>query len=436
MARDYRFITDDEAVALAELHALPPAEIVKEMEARGFEPRTSTQYRDALRKNKKVRALLFGEEGAVADRVSAKLRNVEGELVGTVKANRPRSVEEMADLFDIDENVYRAHDVITNQWANFWQTKVFWKRDEQQWILSEEWENLLGLIRAQSPRATLPAYPSTGIMHLIEILDAHLGMMSWAPETGNDWDLNLALQEYKRAFYALLLETPKDCERIVVRFGDDLLHYDKLIDGKVPTTFKGTPQDIDSRYPKLYSAVAHMLMDLVLEALRMAPRVDVVMVPGNHDKQSVFTLGELLDARFCNDDRVTVDKEAKEFKTYRWGANLLGFHHGTGGDREFKALPDVLKQKARKAWGECHYVEIHTGDKHHEFSLDNRMVLCRKLKALCPNDAWHTEQHYDSYRGAQCFSFRKSPGIWRQSYYHSSFMFKAEGPLEPKLGEE
>jgi hypothetical protein len=397
--------------------------------------KTMAQVQDAWRRNKKLRALMSGDD-TYSDlrKPYMKSRMAAGKQVAfhRIQADRPYSEEEFCELFGVDLERWTPEGKMEHtQWAGHFRTMMRFVPNLKGMVASEKWDDLMLLMQLESPHVPLDETLifTTGIMYLIEVPDAHLGMMSWGPETGNDWDLKIAVGEYKRAFRHLLMNRPRDTERLVLRFGDDLLHYDKVVDGKIGTTHKGTAQDIDSRYPKLYSAVAKMLIELVNEATAAVPQVSIVIVPGNHDKVSCFTLGELVEARFWNDDRVEVDNEPTEFKVFRWGANLLGFHHGHGSKADFLKLPDTLKQRARKAWGETLYAEIHTGDKHHEAVVDERMVLMRKLKALCPNDSWHTEGQWDSYRGAQAFAYTKAPGVLTQEYYHSSFMFKDDHPL-------
>jgi hypothetical protein len=401
----------------------------------------STQaVQDAWRRNRLLRSVMAGDDIYEKKRepyMTSRLAAGKEVAFHRVQANRPYSEPEFMELFGVDPERWTPYGKMEHtQWGNNFRTVMRFAPNLPGMVASEKWSELLDLIKSKAPFHIHDGTDvvHSGILYLIEILDAHLGMMSWGPETGNDWDLSLALQEYRMAFRSLLRSRPDDTERLVLRFGDDLLQYDKLQDGKTATTFKGTPQDIDSRYPKLYGAVAKMLVELVLEALEVVHDVEVIILPGNHDTHSCFTLGELVTARFWNDERVTVNNEPQEFKVYRWGANLIGMAHGTGGKRDFLALPDTLKSRARAAWGETKYAEIHTGDKHHEFAMDDRMVLMRKLKALCPNDKWHTDQQYDSYRGAQAFSYSKAPGIRSQEYYHSSFQFSDKHSL-PILGD-
>jgi hypothetical protein len=381
--------------------------------------KSETQVKDAWRRNKRLRALMAGDDLYDRERnLYRASRMAAGKEVvfHRLQANRPYSEEEFIDLFGVDLERWTPDGKMEHtQWGNNFRTMMRFAPNHRGIVASEKWDELLGLMREMSRPTLREVYdyvlPGTDIMYLIEVPDAHLGMMSWGPETGNDWDLKLAVGEYKRAFRTLLLQRPEGTSKLVLRFGDDILHYDKVMDGKIGTTAKGTPQDIDSRYPKLYSAVARMLMELTLEAIEAVPNVTIIIVPGNHDKQSCFTLGELLSARFHADIEegvVEIDNEPTEFKVFRWGLNLLGFHHGHGTKADFDKLPDTLKQRARKAWGETKYAEIHTGDKHHEAVVDERMVLMRKLKALCPNDSWHAEGQWDSYRGAQAFGFSKS----------------------------
>lgn len=440
--------TKEEAKALVELTTASASGSLTHEEAsralldRGFPARSRDAIKDAFRRNKLVRRYLHGDdkyEERKDEVLKATIKGGDMGPVSNVQANRPRTVDEMADLFGIDRDIYEDTKVTTNQWAKNWQTKVWWKlKVEEALGKAIHFEELLEALKANDFPARPKGYPiRSDIMNVIEVVDPHHGGRSWAPETGTDWDLSISTEEHRRAHRHLMDRLPTDAERTVVRVGDDLFSFDKLIDGAAGATQKGTIQDIDTRWPKMFTKVTEMLVELLLETADRFDTVDVVVVPGNHDYQTSFYAGKFLEARFHDDKRFFFDTRPLLRKPYRWGNVLLLMAH-----QQIKAkkrdLVERVKEDYRSEWGKTDYVEVHMGDEHHEFAHDERSVVFRKLRALCPNDSWHTEGGYTSQRGAHAFSFHKDEGLLTQEYYRTRKQapYRPDKDLGPILGEQ
>jgi hypothetical protein len=77
--------------------------------------------------------------------------------------------------------------------------------------------------------------------------DCHVGMRAWAPETGADWDLEIAERVLCQSFDHLVAASPKSRVGVVNQLGD-FLHYDSLTP-ITPTS--GHILDADGRYSKV-----------------------------------------------------------------------------------------------------------------------------------------------------------------------------------------
>jgi hypothetical protein len=335
-----------------------------------------------------------------------------------VVSNRAFTVEEMAEMFGLDMDLWFAKKLITNVWGMHTQTKVFWEAVEVE-HLAKNWDALLAELEAR-PRTRTPRYqflPAVGIRPLYEmcLFDAHIGSKAWGPETGEDYDLDIAIARYKDAFTDLLGRAPRGA-RICWVVGNDLFHFDTLIQGKGGATAKGTPQDVDSRWQKLFIAVCAMLEECAHAALDTdCVGLDIVVVGGNHDTQTTFYAGQWLAAALRGPD-VRVDNSPKQRKYYRYHDVLLGYTHGN--EEKQKDLYGLMAEEAKDVWSQVNFREWHLGHFHQEECSEDGTMRIRTITALSATESWHKSKGYRSLPGARAFVWEPGSGIARQEYYN------------------
>lgn len=212
-------------------------------------------------------------------------------------------------------------------------------------------------------------------------------------------------------------------DRILLPIGNDFFHVDTLADGgKGATTTRGTQQDIDTRLPKMFTLGRKCLVAAIDQARLVAP-VDIVIVPGNHDQQQMYRMGEVLNAWYRDDARVAVDNSPALRKYYRYGANLFGFTHGLEFKRKRDNLvsimatecpPDMWVATTHREWHVGHnhiaMTKNYTGDPREEL-WEGRGVRVRSLPGITPEDSWHYAEGYKHRRTATALAFRVSGGI-------------------------
>jgi hypothetical protein len=393
----------------------------------GWPERGGEGRRNATRTNTLVRGEMFGD-AVYEERREEVLKQdlTKGKMgpISVIQTNRPRTEEEIAELFGINTELFYAYKVRTNQWANNWQTRIEWALNESEAVseilLSDKAIEHLEALAPAFPEETRPAC-SGNMLDVIEIVDPHHGAKSWARETGTNWDLELSIPEHRKAHAHFLARKDPNATRCLLRLGDDFCHFDTLIDGRAGATQKGTIQDIDSRWQKMFLDASKLGIELIQSTLDTYEEVDVVLIQGNHDWQTSYYLGQVWQAWFRNHPRIRFDCEPRKRKYYRWGTTLLGMVHKPG-KTGVKMLPDNMKEEARVDWGECDYAEFHMGDEHHEECIDltGTGVVIRKLRGLVPNDSWHDEEGYSSHRGAQMFTYHSTEGLDRITYYRTT----------------
>ncbi len=270
--------------------------------------------------------------------------------------------------------------------------------------------------KAHAPKYAPIRYsqPRADERHMIEVclFDVHIGMLAWAEEAGTDYDVTIAADVVADAVDRLAARAsgwPTD--RILVPLGNDWMHTDATIDGKGGATTRGTPQDVDTRWQKQFRT-ARLAAVRAIDTLRQVAPVDVVIVPGNHDSERMFTLGEVLDAWYRADDAVTIRNDPSPRKYYRYGTTLLGLAHGH--NEKHGDLPLIMATEAGADWSETTHREWHVGHRHRKGEAipvaEHSAVRVRTMPSLAPADAWHAAKGYHHIRAAEAYIWAHAHG--------------------------
>lgn len=270
--------------------------------------------------------------------------------------------------------------------------------------------------RVQHKVATVPATEQ----HAREfcLFDAHLGKFGWGQETGTDYDSTIAERCVRLAVEDLLAQSQSyRCDETILPVGNDLLHVDNV----AGLTTMGTPQDRDTRYQLMFRR-ARGLMSWAISVCAERTNVRVVIIPGNHDALSAWTLGEVLAAEYANDPRVSFDGSPRKRKYVLYGKNLIGYAHGHA--EPHKRLPEIMAAEVPDLWAASQYREWHLGHLHKSkvtqplYVDDHAGCTVRVLRSLSGTDAWHAQMGYvGNTRGAEAFIWRKSGGL-RANLFH------------------
>lgn len=194
-------------------------------------------------------------------------------------------------------------------------------------------------------------------------------------------------------------------EKILFIWSHDFFNIDNL----TKSTTGGTPQDTTTRFADMYKQGKRMLIQGI-DLLRQFAPVETIQVGANHDRLTSYTMSEVLEAWFRNDDKVKIDNDPLSRKYIRYGKCLIGFSHG---DKEKSRLGKLMPSEARKDWGETLYSEIHAGHLHSEQAVkEENGVIVRYLSSPSGTDNWHFESGYvGAVRKAQTFIWDKDRGL-------------------------
>jgi len=171
----------------------------------------------------------------------------------------------------------------------------------------------------------------------------------------------------------------------------DMFQYDTA-DKK---TANGTPQNSPMDFPQMFNLGAELII-FAIEALANVADVEVIIIPGNHDRLSGYALGKAIEFYMRRDRRVTVDADHERPWKYRmFYRNLVLWTHG---DMNKNNLKSLLHREAKREYGLSNHAEIHVGHWHHEKTIDGDGVTLRYLASMARPDAWHERSGYTGQR--------------------------------------
>jgi len=244
----------------------------------------------------------------------------------------------------------------------------------------------------------------TGELFELPIMDLHLGKLAWGKESGDNYDLHIASDLFRKSVNEALDSIPLyglNIERIIFPLGQDFFHFDT----SKSTTTKGTVMDTDIRWPKMYEEGVK-LATWAIENLRTVAPVDVIYVAANHDKMMSFFLTKHVEAYFrnCKDVKVNTSPYPRKYVTY--GDCLIGYSHGADEKKQI----DVLMQQECPTWSQTKWREWHLGHIHKEMAREIGGVIIRNIASITSRDNWHTEHGYQAVRKAQAFVWNRALG--------------------------
>ena len=261
-----------------------------------------------------------------------------------------------------------------------------------------------GMHLAKAPTITKRRPGRHDILAEFSPYDHHFGKLAWARETGEDYDLKIAVDRFKRATEDAVAKVAKwDVESWLFPVGSDLLHFDT----PRGETTAGTPMDTDGRWPKVYSAAIGALRWSV-DLMRQVAPVHTVWVPGNHDLVSSWFMVQVLKALYGDATDFTVDDGPSPRKYIEHGCTLLGLTHGGKEDPKHTDLPTLMASEAAEAWARTRHHEWHIGDQHRKRALQwwstetYTGCIVRTLPSLGGTDSWHHGKGFISTGADRC----------------------------------
>lgn len=333
------------------------------------------------------------------------ITDLEESLVDAMNQNREKVVEFREDLDagtaeikgiafaepKSPEEIIRILKIDTEKWklSNYWnkQHKDYWLVSALVTQITKEPKDYL----EQTLKSFQPHYTPIQEVHLnskfenptvaiLSVQDLHFG------KEGN----LTVTEDFKKAVTNLTLRAYMShrIEKIIYVFGGDLLNMDTF-QGQ---TTKGTPVDNDLRAQDAYNEAFDALYWSINHLKQFCNLLEVVYLPGNHDRLSSYHLAHALSKCFSGDSNIVFDAEYAERKVKVWGNNFFGFEHG---DVTKKWTPLVYATEFAPFWGSTTFRTCYTGHFHSkkttEYVTDNEVhgFAIKHLPSLSKSDYWH-----------------------------------------------
>lgn len=261
--------------------------------------------------------------------------------------------------------------------------------ERQTEIFREAVEGMADTLPRIKPRKSGPEDINADLMTVYPIGDAHIGMLSWPEETGEDWNLEIAERVHCEAMADLVDRSPASDKAVVINLGD-WFHADNM---QGVTQRSGHSLDMDGRYAKMVRVGVKVMRLCIERALDKHREVHVINVIGNHDDTGAMFLSICLHNVYENEPRVIVDTSPSAFHYIRHGKVLIGCHHGHSCKPD--ALPGVMATDRAKDWGESEHRYWYMGHVHHQALKEYAGVTVESFRTMAAKDAY---AHWGGYR--------------------------------------
>ena len=350
-------------------------------------------------------------------------------IVTAENCTRVKSLDDLLAACEVDLDMWEVdkYDIGTYEVTGFdndrnpitvtmFRTKAFLKRVKPELNLKQIKEDLIEDLRNLSPTVSKIKRERPDDrkgLHLLEIsaFDLHLGKIGIK---GDEYNLNIAEKRLLSAIDHLLYRAQGYyIDKILFIIGHDLLNSDK--DWPVPSTTRGTPQFNSDYHIDMYRS-ARKLMIKAIDILSEIANVHVMVIPGNHDRESVMHLGDTLELYYSNNDNVWVDNGDCLMKALAYGNNLIISDHGDG--PKTNDLPGIISQRFKNLWSDVDYVEVHRGHYHTNKATKLQAIeelngiTVRNLSSMSATDYWHDSKGFiGNIKKAQAFIYSRHNGL-------------------------
>ena len=318
-------------------------------------------------------------EGIVSVRENLDTNTKQLEAIATTE---PKTPEEIIALLNID--------------TTKWKLSQYWnKQKKDHWIVSAlvtaikqtEQDVLAEVLKNFSPKkvevhiADFPNNPvaTSNYCGVFSVQDIHFG------KEGNE----LVILDFKNAVIDVATRVGKMhmLDKLIYVIGGDLLNADTFSG----TTTSGTPVDNGMTPVKAYGEAFEALFWAIYQLSTITSDLEVVYVPGNHDRLSSYHLAHDL-SKAIDLPNVTFNVEYSERKVITWGNNFFAFEHG---DVNNKDAPMVYAFEFPQDWGATKYRTLYTGHYHMKkttsFVSENEIhgFAVKIMPSLSRTDYWH-----------------------------------------------
>lgn len=333
--------------------------------------------------------------------------NADGDVTSTSIRQRPDS----AGPFELPStHMVRARSILLDSAGNI----------RSQWVKTSAADtrlsNLCDALRHEfsgacgeaTPKLSNDVVPTFGILNVLPLFDVHVGLLSWAEETGEDFDLDILRERMLRMANRLMAQMPAGDELLIIN-GGDYFHVD---DTRNQTPAHHHALDADSRYYKILRAGIALQRSVINIARQKHLRVTLANLPGNHDPHAYMALMLAQSEHYRNCPDVTVIESPNPFFYRRHGSCLLGATHGD----KLKPQQMVLHMANHEAWSTTTHRHFFYGHFHNERLAIHGGVRTECVGTITGKDYFSHGHGFLTPRVLQGLTFHTDEGLIGRSF--------------------
>jgi hypothetical protein len=244
--------------------------------------------------------------------------------------------------------------------------------------------------------------------------DLHLGRVN----TDGTATLEIVKQEFENAIdyfiETVLVRNP--VEKVVLVLGNDYYNSSNC-HGE---TFKGTKQTEHPIWEETFNLGTELAISNIIKIQEATgAEVEVVIVLANHDYESSFYLGKILEVCFKDNPMIKIQCDMKTHKFVQFGKVLIGYCHKA--PSTVVSLPLLMANKlplqwAETTWREWHIAHLHQKNSKIEHS-DVNGVRIRMFPTITAPSDWEDSQGYGDAREGTLILWHKIKGCIAEFYY-------------------
>jgi hypothetical protein len=301
-----------------------------------------------------------------------------------ISSTEPKTPEEIIKLLGIDTTKWKLSQFWNKEQNSKWLVSALITRLPQEQIIQKSFIEELANYELPVYDKINPKYlneaSSEKVCGVISLQDLHFG------KPGNE---NMGEVMDKAICYLIgKAYANYNLEKVIFVIGPDTLNMDTF-DG---TTTKGTPVENSETATKAYMKAFDAICLAIGKIKHFCDNLEVVFIPGNHDRLSSFHLIHAVSQVFKMTPEITFNTNYKERKVILYGTNMIALEHG---DVSSKNNPLVFATDFPKEWGSSTHRFLYTGHYHgrktKEVITENEEqgFITRIIPALTSSDYWH-----------------------------------------------
>lgn len=257
-------------------------------------------------------------------------------------------------------------------------------------------KDVIDEIKSYSP----PSYDFTkkrneqGYLAEISFPDFHIGRVS--------------VKESTRLYDEMIHETimhigEYNLDKIVYVIGNDWLN----VDTPDYRTTRGTQQkDVDD-FSTTMRAGIKIALDSIYALKHLQVPIDVIILPGNHDRFRMEAVGLALEGYFHNDKQVNIDSTKAYRKYYQYYKIGFMYEHG---ELKAKDYTPIFATERPRMWADTNYRYVRCGHLHHNIEEEFVGTEVTFMPSLSHKSDWEDQKGYISGRRGFAYIHDKEKG--------------------------